>query len=282
MCRWIAYSGNPCLLEEAIFEPEHSLIDQSLSAHSGATATNGDGFGVGWYGARGTTPGVYRSVQPAWNDENLRSLAGQIESGLFLAHIRAATGTAVQPSNCHPFQHHSWLFVHNGVIRGHRELRRELAFAVAPEFFAEIKGTTDSELMFYLALTFGLAENAHTGIARMAGFVEEVGRRHGVEHPLQMTLGISDGQSLYACRYSSERCSRSLYHSESIESLRDVLPRAARFSPDARAIVSEPLSSLAEVWIEVPEASFITVSGGELVVEDFVPQLPTPPVASGQ
>jgi len=103
MCRWLACTGSPVFIDELIFKPEHSLIEQSLSATSGATPTNGDGFGIGWRGTK-ETPGLYRSVQPAWNDRNLRDLAEHIESGHFIAHVRAATGTAVQHSNCHPFR----------------------------------------------------------------------------------------------------------------------------------------------------------------------------------
>ena len=71
------------------------MIDQSLHSRLGATTTNGDGFGVGWYDDRGT-PRLYRSVHPAWNDRNLRELAAGMSSHLFLAHIRASTGTAIQ------------------------------------------------------------------------------------------------------------------------------------------------------------------------------------------
>jgi predicted glutamine amidotransferase len=55
MCRWLAYSGSPIVLQEALYAPAHSLIDQSLHSRLGAETTNGDGFGVGWYGA-GETP----------------------------------------------------------------------------------------------------------------------------------------------------------------------------------------------------------------------------------
>ena len=48
MCRWLAYTGNPVYLDELLFEPEHSLIDQSLSASRSKSTTNGDGFGVEW------------------------------------------------------------------------------------------------------------------------------------------------------------------------------------------------------------------------------------------
>ena len=75
MCRWLAYSGSPVLIEELLYKPQHSLIDQSLHSRLGAETTNGDGFGIGWYGV-GETPGVFHSVEPAWNDRNLRDLAG--------------------------------------------------------------------------------------------------------------------------------------------------------------------------------------------------------------
>ena len=50
MCRWLAYSGAPVLLEELLYKPENSLVEQSLHSRLGAETTNGDGFGVGWYG----------------------------------------------------------------------------------------------------------------------------------------------------------------------------------------------------------------------------------------
>src|SRR5687767_5917667 len=71
MCRWLAYSGGPVLLEDALYAPAHSLIDQSLHSRMGAETTNGDGYGIGWYGAR-PTPAVFRGLEPAWNDANLR------------------------------------------------------------------------------------------------------------------------------------------------------------------------------------------------------------------
>ena len=104
MCRWMAYSGGSVLLEEILFKPKQNLIDQSLSFRSAETPTNGDGFGVGWYGAR-ERPGLYHSIRPAWNDFNLRDLAGQIESHLFLAHVRATSLATVPETNCHPFRY---------------------------------------------------------------------------------------------------------------------------------------------------------------------------------
>jgi len=273
MCRWLAYSGAPILLDEVLFKTEHSLIDQSLRAEVSPTATNGDGFGIGWYGKR-DTPGVYKDIRPAWNDSNLKALAEQIESRMFLAHVRATTGSAVQRSNCHPFSHDNWLFVHNGLIRQFERVHRDLAFAVRPELFPQIHGTTDSEIMFMLALSFGLLADVKTALARMAGFVEQTASEHGIENALQMTLGVSDGKALYAVRYSTENDSRSLFFSASRDATAEIAPEAGRFARGARAIVSEPWSDLELDWEPVPESTFLAIEGGQVSCEAFAPISP--------
>ncbi len=276
MCRWIAYSGAPIYLEELLFKPQHSLIDQSLAARSGSHTTNGDGFGVGWYGT-GAEPGIYKGIQPAWSDENLLDLASQIKSPMFMAHVRATTGTAVQRTNCHPFRYGRWLFQHNGLIHDFPRVKRDLMLAISPHLFPNISGSTDSEIMFFLALTFGLQDDPVAGVERMAGFVEDVGRRHGVTHPLQMTLALLDGQTLYAFRYSSEGESRTLFYNASIATLRAHFPNVGSFSDDARAVVSEPLGAVehaSRIWMEVPERSVVIVAGGDVKVVPMEPRLP--------
>jgi len=79
MCRWLAYSGPPIHPDAYLFEAENSLIQQSLKAQLAVTPTNGDGFGLGWYGAR-PEPGLFRDVLPAWNDENLKCVAEMVET----------------------------------------------------------------------------------------------------------------------------------------------------------------------------------------------------------
>ncbi len=276
MCRWIAYTGNPIPMSRLIYEPEHSLIDQSLSARLNEHTTNGDGFGVGWYD-HVATPGIYRHMTPAWNDPNLLDLCTHVRSPLFMAHIRAATATPVQQTNCHPFRYRNWLFVHNGVVRGFELLRREMAIAVHPSLYTSILGSTDSELMFFLALTFGLAENPYEGVARMVGFIEDLAVRNGVIHPLQMTLGIADGKTLFAVRYSSERASKSLFYSASVATIRELIPVDQRHNVDAFgecavSVVSEPLHGLEGGWIEVPESTFLSIGpDGTPALQEFQP-----------
>ena len=184
---WMAYSGDPILVEDLLFRPKHSLIDQSLHSRLGATTTNGDGFGIGWYG-EGPVPALFKSVDPAWNDQNLREIASQVRTPVFLAHVRASTGTPVQRTNCHPFRHGRWLWMHNGALRGFHETKRELLAAVDPSLYPDIEGSTDSEALFFLALTFGLVDDPFTAVSRAVGFVEKVGRE-----PRRRRPGADDG-----------------------------------------------------------------------------------------
>jgi predicted glutamine amidotransferase len=265
VCRWLGYFGSPLRIEELVYNATHSLIEQSRAARLTTHLTNADGFGIGWYGTS-ELPGIYRSVAPAWSDRNLQELCAQIASPLFLAHIRASTGTPVQQTNCHPFRHGRWLFVHNGFIDQYVRLRRDLLLAVDPRFFDFIEGTTDSELLLHLALTFGLDDEPLPALERMAGFVEATGRRHGVDEPLQMTVGVSDGERLYAVRYASgEVVANSLYVSNDARDVRLLYPeneRLQRLSDEARAVVSEPLADLPGLWSEVPPSSALIVQPG--------------------
>ncbi|MFF7244480.1 class II glutamine amidotransferase [Embleya sp. NPDC008237] len=274
MCRWLAYVGTPVLLDTILYKPAHSLIDQSLHSRLGVETTNGDGFGVGWYTPDVDAPALVRDIGPAWSNRNLREIADHVRSGLFFAHIRASTGTAVQQSNCHPFRHGNWMWMHNGAIADFHRIKRDLTLAVDPGLFPDIEGATDSELMFFLALTLGLEQDPPGAVARMAGLVEDTGRRHGVEFPLQMTIALTDGARLWAFRYSSRKDSRSLFYSTRVDTLRALHPDVAFLrdvSDETRLVVSEPLGDLPGAWNEVPESSYGVVQPGGDEMHPFAP-----------
>ena len=273
ICRWLAYSGSPVLLEELLYNRQNSLIVQSLHSRLGAEETNGDGFGVGWYGEP-ETPAVFRSIEPAWNDRNLRELSGHIESGLVFAHIRASTGSPVQQTNCHPFRNGHWLFMHNGFVDGFHEIKRDLALAVDPSLYPEMEGTTDTEMMFHLALTFGLKDDPPQAVARTVGLVEATGREHGIEFPFQGTIATTDGERIWAFRYSSKGDSRSLFFSTDLPTLRELYPENEELQgldEESRLVVSEPLGDLPGAWNEVPESSYGVIQPGQDEMHTFEP-----------
>jgi predicted glutamine amidotransferase len=278
MCRWMAYFGDPILANDLLYRPQHSTIDQSLHAEPGGFTTNGDGFGIGWYGdGGGTAPAVYKSTHPAWNDENLREVATQIRTPLLFAHVRASSGTPVQRSNCHPFRYGRWLWMHNGSLAGFQEVKHDLVMQVDASLYPRIEGSTDTETLFFLALTFGLTDDPPAAVARAVGLVEDVGRRHGVEHPVHMTVATTDGESIWVFRYSSEKATSSLYYSTEISQLRRLYPELEvldGLGDDTRLIVSEPLRDLPGAWNEVPEGSWGFVRRGENDIQPFQPTVP--------
>ncbi len=274
MCRWLAYSGSPILLEELLLKPAHSLIDQSLHSRLGATTTNGDGFGLGWYDER-DVPGIFRSVEPAWNNRNLKELVRHLTSPMVFAHIRASTGGAIQQTNCHPFRYERWLWMHNGEIRQFNKVKRELAFAVDPSLYPQIEGSTDSELFFFLALSMGLQDDPIGAVEIAVGLIEKTGHAQDIEHPIQMTVATTNGSKVWVFRYSSERKTRTLFYSTSVDTLRRQYPDHPllhKLSEDTRIIVSEPVGELAGVWNEVPDATCAIVQEGQDEMRPFAPR----------
>jgi predicted glutamine amidotransferase len=257
MCRWAAYTGAPIFLEEIVSRPGHSLIHQSHCATQCHTAINADGFGVAWYGER-EEPGLYRDVMPAWSDPNLRSLTAQVKSGLFMAHVRASTGTATSRNNCHPFTWGRWTFMHNGQVGGYEAFRRDADMLIPDALYSSRKGATDSEALFLIAASEGLDHDPKGAMERAAAKLIALSRAKGAAPHLRLTGALSDGKRLYAMRYATDDLAPSLYH---------------RWSETRQgtAVVSEPLEIGEGGWVEVPPYSFCTFDGQGVTIEEFYP-----------
>ncbi|MEO9528845.1 class II glutamine amidotransferase [Roseibium sp.] len=248
MCRWAAWSGAPKYLEEVICDPAHSLIDQSRNALSCKMPVNADGFGVAWYGDQ-ETPCLYKDVRPAWSDPNLLQIARHIRSGHFLAHVRASTGTATTRDNCHPFTHQRWSFMHNGQVGGYGKLRRRLDNMIPDDLFHNRTGGTDSECLFLVALAYGLDRNPRAAMVRAIFEVEALSRTEGSAPHMRFAAGWSDGKTLYAARYASDRFAPTLYY---------------RVYDTGVMVVSEPLDEARDCWQEVPQGHMIEVRDGKV------------------
>jgi len=270
MCRWIAYTGPVIPMSIALIDARHSLLVQSERSTMGEEPMNGDGFGIGWYSAHLPTPGVFRDVRPAWNDENFRDLAAHIRSGMFMAHIRATTGTAVQRSNCHPFRHGRWLFQHNGVIPEFHLLRRDLMFEVGQDYFGGIAGSTDSEVIFHLALSLGLEKDPPSALTRTVRLVEDAMARRGVTGEFQFSAAAADGESIYAVRYASCGTPRTLFYATDLEVLRELDPALGAIPEGSIVVVSEPLGETVH-WEEVPPGTIIRAGRGGVEIGAFGP-----------
>ena len=257
MCRFVAYSGRPIFLDELVASPCHSLIHQSLHAEEAKTGTNGDGFGLGWYGER-PEPGVYREIRPAWSDENLLSIARQVRSGLFFAHVRAATGTATTRANCHPFAHGKHLFMHNGQVGGYGVIRRRLEALIPDDLYESRGGTTDSEALFLLTIRLmrdGLAapQALEGAVATVLGLM----RQAGIREPLRCAAALADGETIHALRWSSDVRPPTLY----------VCQRE-----DAVIVASEPVDLNRDCWRALPAGALVSIMNGRVIERNFAPE----------
>ena len=255
MCRWLAYLGEPVFLEDFVSKPCQSLIAQSRHCREAKSGVNADGFGIGWYGKR-ERPGLFRDVRPAWSDENLLSIAHQIRSPLFLAHVRAATGTATIRTNCHPFAVGRYLFMHNGQIGGWQRVRRALENQIPDGYYPDRNGTTDSEAIFLLLLSFGFASDAEGAFARVVDMIERQMAASAVNEPFRFTAAMSDGETLYAIRYASDLKPPTLYLN-------------ARGPQGGALVVSEPIDDASIGWDSVPPQSFVRVDRAGIEVRPF-------------
>ena len=249
MCRWVAYAGPEIYLEDILFNQSNSIASQSYSAKESVWTTNGDGFGVAWYTQR-TTAGLFKDVLPAWNDNNLRSLAAHIRTHLFFAHVRATTGSSISRANCHPFIWKNWTFMHNGQIGGWKTCRKEYESHISHDYFSLRDGSTDSEAIFLLALSLGLPDNPIKAITQAIEIALQTMDKHQIQEPLRASIAVSDGQSIWAFRYSKDANSPSQYFGNP--------ETQANISTNLiTTIASEPLDAEAQHWQKVEEASAI-------------------------
>ncbi len=268
MCRWVAYRGKRRYLEDLIASPAHSLINQSQCANEAKAITNGDGFGLAWYGER-DEPGHYRDILPAWSDDNLTSLSRQIGSKLFLAHVRASTAGRTTRDNCHPFVSGRWSFMHNGQLGDFETLERQLEARLNDRLYSERKGATDSELLFLLALEFGLDQAPKMAMEMALGTVLGEAEKLGLEPLIRFTAAFSDGEALYCIRYATDRWAPTLYSGPLGQSTSDSA------EPDglkqSYCLVSEPFDQEICTWSEIPSGSFVTINDQGLSIVPFVP-----------
>lgn len=253
MCRFLAYCGSPIYLDTLLTEPESSLVSQSLSALEAKTQVNGDGCGVGWYGAR-SRPGLYRGTLPAWSDANLASLCHQVEASMFLAHVRSATSGDVSLANCHPFLHGRHLFMHNGQIGNYPQVRRAMEALIPEKVYNSRRGNGDSEAIFLIAM--GLETRPVEAVGRALSLCQAAMREADIRQPLRFSAVLADGETMHAFRWASDARPPSLYW---------------RALAGGTTIASEPFGSAKDLWTAIPPASVMTVGQYGTRIDPFEP-----------
>lgn len=244
LCRFLAFIGEPILLDHVMTDQAHSLVSQSMAAREAKTDVNADGCGLGWYGER-QSPGIYRSILPAWSDPNLLGLLGQIRSKLFMAHVRSATSGGVSYTNCHPFTHSNLLFMHNGMISNYRKLRPRIEALIDEELSENIHGTTDSEAMFHVALSRGLLTDPYAAISRTLRDIVAITAAYDQPERVRFAAAHSNGDELWGFRWASDHRPPTLYH---------------RAVGNGTVLASEPFGEDAHSWNAVPPNTAVRIT----------------------
>ena len=168
MCRFFIYKGELIYLGDILTRPEHSLLTQARRAETycpGASnsanycpekhrkrnhAINADGFGVGYFNTSIRKEGaLFKSITPAWSNNNLIELSEVTQCNVCFAHIRAASrGMPLSEFNCHPFRMGKFMWMHNGGIAHFDTIKRSLLSILPSNVYKNIHGTTDSEVSF--------------------------------------------------------------------------------------------------------------------------------------
>jgi len=211
VCRLTAYVGEPLSLSTLVFGGSHPLYEQSWAPAELLTGTvNADGWGVAWYD-EGRPVRLARS-EPVWHASGLERILDAIRSPTALAAIRnTTTGLPQGEASVAPLVFERWTFVLNGFIPSFRARHmRALRGALPDHLYGSLVGVSDTETLFLLAVT-EVERGASLGealghIARIT--LERVGE---TDDECQLTMLLSDGESLAAVRTSNRDRVNSLY-----------------------------------------------------------------------
>ena len=267
----MAYKGTPIIIDDLLYKPKNSLINQSINAREIEEPLNGDGFGVGWYVPElNYEPITFVSVNPAWSNRNLRNLAPKIKTDCMLAHVRAASVGDVSESNCHPFQYKNILMAHNGGVEEFGKIKRYIREPLTDELYNWIKGQTDSEHIFALLLD-NLFKNYKTispeGVAESFEVtfrtLKKMMADYKIQEPAYLNMVFTNGLFIVATRYVTDPKEEplTLYHSEgSRYVVEDGNTRleAPKDNDNAVLVVSEKLTDDKD-WTMIPPNHLVIV-----------------------
>ena len=219
MCRLLAYQGEPNYLSHHIFEPEHSLIDQSHHATKGKMSVNADGYGLAWQSDKNDIA-LFKDILPAWGCDNLHNIAYHTKSPTFIAHVRASTQAPVSRLNCHPFKQDGWVFAHNGQINEYPKIQRQIENALPDRLFHAKHGQTDSETIFLSLLNHGFDANPLKATNSFISSIEQLAGQKNIKIPVVLTAALFKDNTLVMIRYASKgRTPPSLFKKQCLQGI---------------------------------------------------------------
>ncbi|GMM38653.1 glutamine amidotransferase subunit [Saccharomycopsis crataegensis] len=314
MCRFLIFKGKEDIrLSHLLTRPAHSIINQSYDSRLRLDLRrpiNGDGFGVGYYtdDKDNEGPCVFRAITPAWNNQNLETLAEKTKSSLVFAHVRASTYGSLSETNCHPFTYHQLMFMHNGGVSNFSKIKRRIINHLKEKYFLYIQGGTDSEVCFALFLdcldklgfdpkkpcgNFG-AENLRAALLQTINLLKEFSNELDKSDPTYsyepslLNFAVTDSSSVVISRYITSKTQEaaSLHFScgssfSEYEPGQYVMEREDR-KQDVIMVASEPLTFERKDWITVPTNTVLTIKNQTVLFHPILDEYYQPDLLRGR
>jgi len=190
------------LLGIAASEPTDFKIVLREAPRSLATLSreHRDGWGLAIFDEQAGGWRLDKGIACAGEDERFHRVAVGSRGEMLISHVRQKTVGETSLVNTHPFERGRWVFAHNGTVEDVGWLRTQ----VSRERLAEVRGETDSELLFAWLLTrLDEAGAAHTAASpdtdRAVGTAVRIARGRAAFGAFNFLL--SDGSALYAHRF---------------------------------------------------------------------------------
>jgi predicted glutamine amidotransferase len=111
-----------------------------------------DGFGFAWVNQNHFE--LYKKSVPYDKDPDIEKMIPLIKGKMVFGHIREKVYGNAAIENTHPFLFENHIFMHNGSILNFQKHKDFLKSHIARKFLKKIQGDTDSEILFYLLLSF--------------------------------------------------------------------------------------------------------------------------------
>ena len=266
MCRWFIYYGKKIKFENILFCHKNSIIKQSFKKkytpfleddNDRDHEVNVDGFGIGWYTTKDIDPTIYKSIKTPWSDFNFRRLSKILSSKLIFSHIRAIKPFSeglIHEFNCHPFNYKKILFMHNGDFKNFNKYKKIIIEKIDDTFLPLIKGTTDSEHIFYLIISlckniFTL-ENVKLSLLKAIKIINEISKEN-----ISLNIAITNGDYIVFTRYiNNNENPCSLYF---------------KYNKEYILISSEPIDYNDDDWTFIPKNSIGTYANNGLLIENI-------------
>src|SRR5215475_14294335 len=146
MARLVGFIGNRPDLGARVIELEGRALN--VKRREGVTP----GWGVGFYQAGE----ILLKRRPIDDRPEISpaEITRDVRADTLVAHVRLATVGAPRTENTHPFRYRQWLFANTGTVESFAKVRGRLTEQLPQFLHRDVRGETDSELLFHLFLSF--------------------------------------------------------------------------------------------------------------------------------